>query len=664
MPSQVAKMTENERAVVPILRLLVEQQAIQVDHLAALAGLYVFDVTWMAAKMERLGLVVVDELQAGSSPWIGVTARGARLSGLGLEALEPALKKLNHLRAINEARILLTSRLPQGTWICERMLWRQSRGDDVRRVPDAVFEVRRDDGPLERWAIEVELTRKKAAELRAVVAKHSRDYDAVVYLCSGTVARLMGDLKLSEDFPKLEVRELFELHDDLKDPIFRDRRYWCGKRIICRDAAADEVPVLNLLVEQGAIPDDQLRRFLELDESDYRLLLTRLTETGLVGRSRVVGGEPCWNWVTKRGLRFVTVDIRRCSPKLGTLSRLRLLNEVRLSYRDEHPDARWFSERVLRRGLHRRGRVPGAFVELGGPGGSERLAVEVCVATNGRSSDRIRRLGDEFGRLVMFCGPRARAAAMRMVDDLNLPEAEVRVIPGYRDSHYLDIEPRTRPYEPAKLDVAVKRLIDLVGSGQVSWRAARVIVGYLVFLGLDRREGQWQAAWVTREARKWKLLTSQEDASPAYYGAWWAPADVGALADSADERIAKCELTPSYARSILGFAVFGKYGVEQISPDLGRQYRKVISSLLMGAALGKSEDSCRPSLTRFQFEVASMRVSSETGNMAEIAAALGSTEPGVCSILTHVYDKARISGPRQHRIEELSKFLASCEVTD
>jgi hypothetical protein len=110
---------------------------------------------------------------------------------------------LAHRRAVNEIRLHLAERAPQGLWLCERTVF--NRRDPNDHLPDAVFEI---DG--ERHAIEAELSRKGHAEIRHIVAQHSRRYDAVIYFCARSTYSFLLGVQAEARWPKLLVRRLPE----------------------------------------------------------------------------------------------------------------------------------------------------------------------------------------------------------------------------------------------------------------------------------------------------------------------------------------------------------------------------------------------------------------------------------------------------------------------
>jgi len=185
------------------LRLLSEQAAIPLDQLARLCEASLGEAVAIAQALEEAGCIEHRRFLVGDHPWFWPSRRGARLAGTGFPYAAPDVSMLAHRRAVNEVRLYLAERAPQGRWVCERTVYRRRDPDD--HLPDAVFEI---DG--ERHAIEAELSRKREREIHHIVAQHSDRYDAVLYFCGAETYRAMKRLAAEGRWPKLIVRRLPE----------------------------------------------------------------------------------------------------------------------------------------------------------------------------------------------------------------------------------------------------------------------------------------------------------------------------------------------------------------------------------------------------------------------------------------------------------------------
>ncbi len=185
------------------LRLLSEQAAIPLDQLARLLGIPLEGAVRTAQRLDEAGLAESRRFLVRDYPWLWPSRRGARLAGTGFPYTVPDVALLAHRRAINEVRLHLAGRAPQGRWVCERAVLR--RRDPEDHLPDAVFEI---DG--ERHAIEAELTSKRDREIHRIVAEHSNRYDAVLYFCGPLPYNLLKRVQAEGRWPKLVVRRVPE----------------------------------------------------------------------------------------------------------------------------------------------------------------------------------------------------------------------------------------------------------------------------------------------------------------------------------------------------------------------------------------------------------------------------------------------------------------------
>jgi DNA-binding MarR family transcriptional regulator len=185
------------------LRLLSEQVAIPLDQLARFLCLDLGATVRVAQQLDEAGLVETRRFLVRDYPWLWLTPCGVRKAPTGFPYREPDVASLAHRRALNEVRLYLAERAPDGYWVCERTVYRQRDPED--HLPDAVFEI---DG--ERHAIEAELSNKRNHEIRRIVAEHSNRYDAVLYFCGPYPYRLLKRVQAEGRWPKLAVRRLPE----------------------------------------------------------------------------------------------------------------------------------------------------------------------------------------------------------------------------------------------------------------------------------------------------------------------------------------------------------------------------------------------------------------------------------------------------------------------
>ena len=357
-----------------ILRLLAEQGAIPMDQLARFLDVDKDTAEKIVKELEEIGCIQKDRPLQGDAPWVWLRHRGARLSETGFSASKPPISRLAHTRAINEARLIVTELAPTGRWVCERAL--RHAYPKGAKVPDAVFET---EG--ERHAIEVELTPKSRRRLEGIIAEHSFHHDAVVYFCSPQALGQLQRIKEKKEVPRLFVRALpgwtaaRPKPKGARAPSSPTRR---------GDPKPEEVPVLDLIAEQGAIPLDQLARLLDCERSEAEQLAKRLQGEGLIRTERFFAKEPEWVWISKRGARFSTTGLSAPRPKIGALELTRATNEVRIWVTSRSAEVRWVSRRTLLQRHGRNASLPRAMVEAEG----ERHAIEIHLTPGLESRTR------------------------------------------------------------------------------------------------------------------------------------------------------------------------------------------------------------------------------------------------------------------------------------
>ena len=185
------------------LRLLSEQVAVPLDQLARLLDVSMERAVRTVQQLEAAGCLEHRRFLIAEGPWFWLSHRGVAARRNRLSLSGPDVASLAHRRALNEIRIYLSERAPEGRWLCERMVYR--RRDPNDHLPDALFEI---DG--ERHAIEAELSRKSDREIRQILTELSDRYDAALYFCGPLTYRMMKRLSAEGRWPKLVVRRLPE----------------------------------------------------------------------------------------------------------------------------------------------------------------------------------------------------------------------------------------------------------------------------------------------------------------------------------------------------------------------------------------------------------------------------------------------------------------------
>ncbi len=188
-----------------------------------------------------------------------------------------------------------------------------------------------------------------------------------------------------------------------------------------------EFELLRLIAEQGAIPFDQLARFLGGDQRQAANVAKHLTKAGYTDYGRFLHDEPHWVWLTSRGINLSGTGFKIGRPKVGAMARTRAVNEIRLHIARRAPEARWICGRTIVREQGMHGYRPNAMVEVG----AERHAILARL----RSLEQ-RHLCDvlethmaRYDAVIAFANPRPRKQLERLAAEHHWPKLVVRELP-------------------------------------------------------------------------------------------------------------------------------------------------------------------------------------------------------------------------------------------
>ncbi len=191
-----------------------------------------------------------------------------------------------------------------------------------------------------------------------------------------------------------------------------------------REPSAAEVAVLRLLSEQGAMPLDQLARFIEVDLGRAMAVVAGLEAAGCIKYRRYLVKDYPWFWPSSRGLQFAATGFSANAPTVAGLAHRRGIHDVCLYLRRRAPQGRWICERRVRRMRDERDHLPDGVFEIGG----ERHAIEVELSCKG--SDEILQIlaehSDRYDAVVYFCGPDTHGFMERVRKKGNWPKLVIR----------------------------------------------------------------------------------------------------------------------------------------------------------------------------------------------------------------------------------------------
>ncbi len=183
---------------VELLALIAEQQAIPFDQLARFLHCEEADAAQIAMYLVHCGYADYGRLLVGESPWVWLSAAGTKRSRTGFSKYLLRVAATSRMRAVNEVRLFLAGRVPDGGWISYRALRREEGPAGYK--PNGVVTVGR-----ERHAIVVKLTvqveEREISPIEALMAS----YDAVIVFANPEPRRLMERLATDRHWSKRVV---------------------------------------------------------------------------------------------------------------------------------------------------------------------------------------------------------------------------------------------------------------------------------------------------------------------------------------------------------------------------------------------------------------------------------------------------------------------------
>ncbi len=200
-----------------------------------------------------------------------------------------------------------------------------------------------------------------------------------------------------------------------------------SRRAVLRAPEPWEFELLRLIAEQGAIPFDQLARFLGCEEAPAARVAKHLFKAGFADYGRFLYDEPPWVWLSGRGMRLSGTGFTYLRPRVGAMARMRAVNEIRLHIAARAPKARWLCARSVVREQGKRGHRPNAVVEIG----RERHALLTCLRV--QPQERTRAIVEthmaRYDAVIAFAKPAPRRLLERLAQENHWPKLVVRTLP-------------------------------------------------------------------------------------------------------------------------------------------------------------------------------------------------------------------------------------------
>lgn len=186
--------------------------------------------------------------------------------------------------------------------------------------------------------------------------------------------------------------------------------------------------LLELLAEQGAVPFDQLVRFLGCRRSRVKDSIRGLERCGWIERRRFLAGDAEWFWPSRKGVGVAGGAHRYTVPNVRSLPHRRAINETRLFLCNRAPAGHWSSERAIHGIAGSAEHVPDAVFELGG----ERHAIEIELSR--KPPREVAEILDQhslqYDAVIYFCGPQTYRLMKRVQAEGRWPKLVVQRLLG------------------------------------------------------------------------------------------------------------------------------------------------------------------------------------------------------------------------------------------
>jgi len=185
-----------------------------------------------------------------------------------------------------------------------------------------------------------------------------------------------------------------------------------------------DLELVGWLGEQYGARTDQLEVLLDCGPRTMQRVLARLREAGLVTTRRLLVGEPAWVIPTRAGLRAAGQSFGAWHPRVGLLTHVAAVNDVRLHVHARSPESEWVPERLLARERQPGEHLPDGVVVTEG----RRVAIEVELTV--KSQRRLTAILDEltgrFDAVLYFCAPGPHRQLTQLAERGRWPALGVR----------------------------------------------------------------------------------------------------------------------------------------------------------------------------------------------------------------------------------------------
>lgn len=189
-----------------------------------------------------------------------------------------------------------------------------------------------------------------------------------------------------------------------------------------------DLEVLGWIAEQYGARVDQLGVLLGAGSRTVQRTVARLRVAGLVRTERVLVGEAAWVLPTGAGLSACGSGFGVWRPRIGLLSHVAAVNDVRLHIQARAPATEWVPERVLVRDRGAGEHLPDGVAITDGT----RVAIEVelTVKSRRRVTAILDELAGRFDATLYFCAAAPHRQLTELAESGRWPSLGVRELPA------------------------------------------------------------------------------------------------------------------------------------------------------------------------------------------------------------------------------------------
>jgi hypothetical protein len=191
-----------------------------------------------------------------------------------------------------------------------------------------------------------------------------------------------------------------------------------------------DLVVLAWLGEQYGARLDQLEVLTGCGPRTVQRTVARLRGAGLVSSERMIVGEPAWVTPTAAGMAACGSGFGVWRPRIGLLSHVAAVNDVRLHIQGRAPATEWVPERVLAKERGAGEHLPDGVAITEG----RRVAIEVELTV--KSRERVTVILDElavrFDAVLYFCAAGPHRQLTELAESGRWPSLGMRDLPASR----------------------------------------------------------------------------------------------------------------------------------------------------------------------------------------------------------------------------------------